>query len=189
MAKTLRFAALVRVSTEQQQKRGESLNTQTKQITQAVEQLGGTVTRWYKGQQHATAGYEHQLVDELLADAQKKRKPFDAIIVADASRWSRDNGKSKQGLKILRKNNIRFFTHSEERDLFDPPTNLFLGMYAEIGEFQANEQKRKSVLNKIELAKQGKPSAGSLPWYPSRHSGLFCASSGHRVSSCDSANV
>jgi hypothetical protein len=39
--KPVRFAALVRVSTEAQEKQGESLATQRKQILRDVERLGG----------------------------------------------------------------------------------------------------------------------------------------------------
>ena len=42
MLESLKFAALVRVSTERQGKRGESLRTQEKNIRQAVEYHGGT---------------------------------------------------------------------------------------------------------------------------------------------------
>ncbi len=41
--KPLRFAPLVRVSTEQQEKMGESLKTQKAQIEQAVKALGGVL--------------------------------------------------------------------------------------------------------------------------------------------------
>ena len=43
MSKKLRFASLIRVSTEGQQKKGESLKTQRKQIEQAMEILGGVI--------------------------------------------------------------------------------------------------------------------------------------------------
>lgn len=42
-----------------------------------------------------------------MADASKDL--FDAVIVFDPSRWSRDNKLNKEGLNILRKNSIRFF--------------------------------------------------------------------------------
>jgi site-specific DNA recombinase len=73
-----------------------------------------------------------------LADASKGI--FDAIIVADASRWSRDNRKSKEGLQIFRDNGIRFFVGTSEYDLFNPEHTFFLGMAAEFGEFQARQQ-------------------------------------------------
>ena len=82
--KPLRFAPLVRVSTEDQEKRGESLKVQQVQIEQAVKTLGGVLIPepWrYSGQEHATAGFERKKFDELLRDARKGL--FDAVIVVD----------------------------------------------------------------------------------------------------------
>ena len=59
-----------------------------------MERLGGRIVEWYGGQEHGTAGYEKKEVDRLIADAGRGR--FDAVIVTDADRWSRDNTKSTQ---------------------------------------------------------------------------------------------
>ena len=87
MAKKLRFAPLIRVSTERQADRGESLNTQRKQIEQYVDQLNGTIPKrcWkYSGQEHATVNSERKNLEQLLSDSGKNS--FDAVIVVDASR-------------------------------------------------------------------------------------------------------
>lgn len=163
--KPIRFAALIRVSTEKQEKQGESLRTQQKQITQAVESLGGKITKTYAGQEHATAGWEREQLGQLLADAGRKRKPFDAVMVVEASRWSRDNASSKAGLQVFRDNGIRFFTMTTEHDLYDPSAILFLGMSAEIAEYHARQQKQKSLLSCIERAKRiGAPTSGKKPY-------------------------
>jgi len=165
MEKKLRFAPVVRVSTEKQEERGESLNVQTKQIRQYVKSLNGVVPEYcwkYKGQEHATASHERALLDQLLADSSKDL--FDAVIVADTSRWSRDNEKNKAGIKILRNNNIRFFVGAMEFDLFNPEHNFMLGMSAEINELQAKQRNQKSILSRIEIAKRGVPATGKLPY-------------------------
>ncbi len=67
----LRFAPLVRVSTESQEKRGSSLEVQAKALKQAVKTLGGTIPKnceEYFGQEYATANYERQILDKLLSD-------------------------------------------------------------------------------------------------------------------------
>jgi site-specific DNA recombinase len=163
--KKLRFAPLIRVSTEKQEKQGESLETQKKQIQQYVKNLDGYIPDccWkYSGQEHATEGYERKNLDQLLKDS--GNDIFDAVIVCDASRWSRDNENSKAGLKILKKNGIRFFVGTSEFDLFLPQATLFLGMSTEMNEFFALEQTRKSMLNRIERAKKGMPTGGKLPY-------------------------
>ncbi|MBU3916239.1 recombinase family protein, partial [bacterium] len=101
----IKFAPLIRVSTERQEKKGESLNTQKKQIIDYVDSLDGIIPDvcWqYTGQEHATPDQERKILDKLLTDSGKGF--FDAVIVCDASRWSRDNGKNDEGLKILIKN-------------------------------------------------------------------------------------
>ena len=165
MTTPLRFAPLVRVSTESQERQGESLRTQRQQITQYVQALGGVIPDrcWdYSGQEHATPGQERAKLDKLLADAGKGL--FDAVIVCDASRWSRDNGKSKAGLEVLRQHGIRFFVGPMEYDLHAPEHTLFLGMATEINEFHARQQSLKSLQNRIERARRGLPSCGKLPF-------------------------
>lgn len=159
----LRFAPLIRVSTERQEKQGESLGLQRKQLAQAIENLGGVIHDWYGGQEHATPQQERKELDRLLADACAGK--FDAVVVADLSRWSRDNRRSRNDLEILKQHGIRFFVGQTEFDLFSPTQSLFVGMSAEFNEFFAQEQCRKSILNRIERAERaGYPSSGPQPY-------------------------
>lgn len=162
--KKLRFAGLVRVSTEPQRKKGESLETQTNAIQHATAALGASVTKWYKGDEHATAGYERKLLDALLADAQKARKPFNAVMVYDPSRWSRDNVKSTTGLDLLRDNGVLFFCQQQEFNLHDEQARLYLALNAVFGGYQVDAQIRKAMESKIARAKQGRAAVGKLPW-------------------------
>jgi DNA invertase Pin-like site-specific DNA recombinase len=159
---SLRFAALVRVSTDRQSQQGQSLITQRKEAMENIPALNGRIAAWYGGSEHATPGHEHAEVNRLLADAAKGK--FDAIHVSHPDRWSRDNGKSKQGLEILRRHKVRFFVCKQEYNLHDPTACLFLGMSAEIGEFQASNQSQKSMKNRIDRAREGKPVSGNLPF-------------------------
>ena len=140
MAKQLRIGALVRVSTEKQERQGESLHTQRSSVVHAAKSLNGKIVEWYGGQEHATPGFEKREVDRLLEDAQRGR--FDAVIMAFADRWSRDNAKSKEGLEIIRRSRVRFFVGTTEHNLFDPQARMFLGMSAEFGEFSVCSRSR-----------------------------------------------
>lgn len=163
--KPLRFAVLCRVSTEKQASdRMASLANQEKQTKAAIDAMGGTITREYKGNQHATPGYEKAMVERLLKDAQAKRKPFDAVMVAEPSRWSRDNVANASGLAVFKANGVRFFCCTTEYDLFDPMAEFVLAQFANINQFFAATQKQKVVQAKIEYAKQGRPSCGTLPY-------------------------
>lgn len=159
--KRLRFGAFVRVSTERQAKQGESLKTQTTDLTEDVLRLGGEI-QLYGGQEHATPGFEKVELDRLLRDAHTRQ--IDAVIVHHPDRWSRDNAQSKKGLEILKDAGVRFFVRSQEFDLHSPLPRFYLGMSAEIGELQASTQSQKSMENRLHRAKQGKPVCGKLPF-------------------------
>jgi site-specific DNA recombinase len=159
---SLRFAALRRVSTERQEKTGESLRTQTTEIEQAVAQLHGKIVTWYGGQEHGTPGFEKKEVDRLISDAAKGK--FNAVIVTNADRWSRDNTKSQQGLEVFKKHKVHFYVGLTNYDLFNPTQLFYLEMSATIGKFQARNQSHKSVLSRIHRAKRNIPTCGALPF-------------------------
>jgi hypothetical protein len=52
--KKLKFAALVRGSSERQIKQGSSLLTQTEEILEVVAYHDEEIYKWYRGQKHAT---------------------------------------------------------------------------------------------------------------------------------------
>jgi DNA invertase Pin-like site-specific DNA recombinase len=154
MATALRFAILARVSTETQEKEGESLAVQKKILTKCVEMLNGTIVKEYIGSESATSGEkERPILDEMLADSRKHL--FDALMVYDLSRLTRDPIKSKIILAELKKHNIRLYVQTQLYNLDSPETNLVVGLLSEINAFQAAIQVQKSVESKIELAKKG----------------------------------
>ncbi len=136
----LRFAAFTRVSTERQENRKNSLVLQRQQIENVAKELG-KIVEWYGGTaEHATPGWEKQQIAALLSDAPKGR--FNAVMVTDADRWSRDNQLSKRGLNLFKQHGIRFFILREEQDLYDEDRRFYLGISAEVGEFIAAKQRR-----------------------------------------------
>lgn len=160
-----RFAGLRRVSTERQEKQGESLSVQWSEIERCARDLGGSVVEWYGGQEHGVPGFEKKEVARLISDAQKKPRPFDAVMVTHADRWSRDNEASRAGLTKFRENGIRFFVGQTDYNLFDPMARLFLGMSAEIGDYQARSGNQRSLMARIHRAKsKNQPTAGNLPF-------------------------
>jgi DNA invertase Pin-like site-specific DNA recombinase len=157
----LRFAAIVRVSTEKQAKQGESLNVQRKQIEEAAKYLGGEVKKWCSGHEHATPDYERKLLDELMREVKEKPKEnFDAIMVYNTSRWSRDTLKNAEDIKILRDNGIRYFALTHEVNLYDPRDILLLTVDVAFNNFKAQEIKIASIHSKIARAQKNEPSSG-----------------------------
>ena len=48
--------------------------------------------------------------------------------------------------------------------MINPEQEFFLGMTAEIGEYQAKQQAQKTILNRIQRAKRNIPTGGKLPF-------------------------
>ena len=154
----MRFAPIIRVSGERQEKHGESLNTQRKQITKDVEDMGGTIPEdcWsYVGQEHSSEGFERQLMDRLLEDSAKDI--FDAVVMADISRLGRDDLYNQQAVRTLKDNGIQFYVGREEKDLFNPDHRFEITMFSAIHAHAAMLTARKACQNRIELIKQRKP--------------------------------
>jgi site-specific DNA recombinase len=158
----LRFAPLIRVSTERQEAQGESLKTQRTDLEADVKTMGGTIYKLYSGQEHGTPDYERKILDELIRDAQQNK--FDAVIIWSIDRWSRDDLRGPQDLKILKDNGIRFFVRQQEYDLHDEQNYFFIALYQLMGRTQSAGQTRKSILNRIHRAQQGFPTCGKLPF-------------------------
>jgi DNA invertase Pin-like site-specific DNA recombinase len=160
--KALRFAALVRVSTEEQEKKGESLPVQRATLQKDVERLGGEIVAWFGGAEHATAGWEKRELHRLMADVPKGK--FDALIVAYGDRWSRDNAESKKNLELLRQHRIRFFVAGVEKKLHDPTDRFTIGIETEVAEYIALLQLKKAYESRSKRLAAGVPSAGQMPF-------------------------
>lgn len=160
--KGLRFAPLIRVSTEKQEKRGESLNTQRTDLDADIKSMGGTIFKWYSGQEHATPNSERKILDALLEDA--KLKKFDAVIICYLDRWSRDNKRSAEDLDILIQNDIRFFVRQQEYNLRNEQDYFMVSLQSLIGRTVIHRQTSNSMKSRIARAKQGIPVAGKLPY-------------------------
>ena len=160
---TLNFAILARISADPPDKRKTSLETQISQCQNAVESLRGKVVKIYSGIEHGTPDYERKILSQLIEDAQAGK--FNAVMVASTDRWSRDNQKSKEYLKIFQHNGTKFFVLGMEYNLHNPESFALLSMGVEISELYASQFAYKVMMNKILRARKNIPSAsGKLPF-------------------------
>jgi DNA invertase Pin-like site-specific DNA recombinase len=159
----LRFASLTRVSTDAQEEEGQSLQTQLDQNVKNVALLGGTITaRYGDAAEHATPGWERKEMNRLIADA--PRGIFDAVIIANVDRWDRGSDAGRRAFEVFKEHGIRFFVSCTEYCFDNPEHVLFLDLAGVIGKYQAANAKKKSVLNRIARAREGRPTAGKLPY-------------------------
>lgn len=152
--KKLRFAPLVRVSSEEQSKKGESLNTQTKDLTRDIKELNGVVYKWFSGQEHSSPGDERKIFDSLLRDAEEGK--FNAVIMHRVDREGRDLLKTLKALELFRKHDIRFFVRRQEFDLHDENDVLMLHVQHVIAEYTNKRYSKDAIQNRISLAEQGR---------------------------------
>jgi DNA invertase Pin-like site-specific DNA recombinase len=160
--KQLRFAILCRVSTPKQKGKETPLAVQVENCERNVATLGGKIVERYIGQEHATPGNTRELFDAMLHDA--KGGKFDALMLDDVSRFSRDNERAEQGLAVLRKGQIKVFIGTGEYNLADPMSKFTLSVGLSVSEMYGQTMGRKSVEGKIKRAKAGIPSTGAKPW-------------------------
>lgn len=158
----LRYAILCRVSTDRQAEQGESLEVQENLLRECVKNLGGVVAKVYRGQEHSTTGYERPILDELLFDAANKE--FDAVMVYDISRWTRDTERAQMALMFLKKHNIKLYTQYTQYDFADPNQKLQYNIQAAFAEFDAEIRKRRIALARVSRAKRGWPVSGKKPF-------------------------
>jgi len=92
----LRFAPFIRCSTEDAARKGSTLEDQKAQLTPEIEKVGGTIPKWYGGQEHSSEGYERKKLDELLSDARAGK--FDAVMVVYNDRLGRYGKKQDEFL-------------------------------------------------------------------------------------------
>lgn len=157
----MKIALLIRVSTEKQEKQGESLANQEAVLRENINRLNADCLP-YIGQEHATVDSNRQQLDKLMEDA--KAGKFQAIMVYDPSRWSRDNGKSREYLDKLRDLGIRFFCGLQEFNLRNEQDRLFLHMSTEFNEYAARQMKRKSLESRLHRIRNGIPAVGKKPF-------------------------
>ena len=157
MKEKMRFAPLIRVSGDEQEKTGKGLEGQKEDIINSVEMLNGVIPKnigfKYCGQEHATVEYERKKFDELLKDCEKDL--FDAVMVNDPSRWSRAVGKSEHGIEVFKKNKIRLFINTMEYNLYDPNAANYFESQVLAAKHQASLMAYKILKSKIKRAEDG----------------------------------
>jgi hypothetical protein len=162
--KQLRFASLVRVSTEAQEEKQSSLLDQEEKNRKSVKALGGTITAEFHGQEHATEGADRKLMDALLAECQKPTRRFDAVIVNDHTRWYRDNVRNETSLRLVREHKVRYFIGQQEQDLWNEQVFNMLRFQGLMNSMTTEYLQRRSLEVRIADARKGKKTVSKVPY-------------------------
>jgi len=158
---TLRFALLIRVSSQIQDDDGHSLETQRVTLIQDVHHLGGTVTKIYEGVESAYKE-KRPILDQLIIDI--SLNIFDAIIVYDLSRLSRNTAKALTVYGHLKKHNIKLFIRTQEFDPNSPEHKMMFTVLTAVNEFHSSVNNSKAMAVKKLRAAKGFPSTGEIPF-------------------------
>jgi len=155
--KPLRFAIFARVSTEQQNKEGYSLEDQEKQLEILASNLGGIIPAncRYIGQEHTSYRSKRDILDKLLFDA--KNSLFDAVIFYNIQRIGRNNIVLQQALDKLQEYKIRIFFQNQEHYRFNPEEKVNTNIQGAFSEYHADSAAKRSLEVKISLAARGWP--------------------------------
>jgi DNA invertase Pin-like site-specific DNA recombinase len=156
------FALLIRVSSQQQDEIGHSLETQREVLTADVESLGGEVYRIYGGVESAYKKGDRPILEELLTDS--KLKLFNAVIVTELSRLSRNTEKAIILYEHFKKNDLKLFIGTQEFNPNSAEHKLMFSILSAINEHQSSMISEKAIAVKKSRAALGFPSTGEVPY-------------------------
>jgi len=98
----------------------------------------------------------------MLRDVSSKL--INAIIVVDASRWTRDSAKNADAIAHLQKHGARFFDVTREYILDNEEDLFILGVFSAMHRYVAGLYVKKGKLTRLERARRGWPHSDSLPY-------------------------
>lgn len=161
--KKIKAGGYVRVSTLRQANKGESLETQRKEIEAFAKKEGFKLAKIYadEGISGGSVKNRHAL-QELMVDASKGF--IDFVIVHRLSRLGRNARELLNNVEELHNTKIKIRFIKENIDLSTPYGRAMLVMLSSIAQLEREITAEQSLENRIALAKKGVPTAGKLPF-------------------------
>lgn len=164
--KTIRAAAYVRVSTEEQAELGYSIDAQLDNVQKFCRQKGHIMVEEY-----ADRGVSGKSIDgrfalqQLIADA--KQNKFDIVYVWKISRLARKNVDLLTIVEELNKHNVKLYSISENFDTETTMGKFSLQMMGAVAEFERNTILENVKLGMRQRARKGQWNGGSVIGYKS----------------------
>lgn len=158
---TTKIAGLVRVSSAQQAGKGWEI-VQRRMIEEACEDLPGfKIVKWYEGVESATKR-KRPILDSLLADAE--RGLWDAVMVYDATRWSRNLKESEEARAHLYKHGKAFYVGRQLIDPREPGQKLTGRVQTAVAEHETDLFRLRVMRKKVAKGADGKWPYGEVPY-------------------------
>jgi site-specific DNA recombinase len=161
----MRVALYVRVSTEEQAVEGFSINGQIDILTQYCISSEYDVVKVYKDEGYSAKTLNRPQLSTLLTDC--KLNKFDAVMVWDVSRLSRNLSDSLKVIEELNKEHVTFFSYNEKNWTSTPSEKFSFQIMGAVAEFQRSQTITNVKLGMSRRANEGKWNGGIVLGYNS----------------------
>ncbi|WP_217486908.1 recombinase family protein [Cytobacillus firmus] len=162
----MKVALYVRVSTEEQAEEGFSINGQIKTLVEYCKRSNYKIVEIYKDEGISGKSLDRPSLKKLLKDS--KNGKFNMLMVWKISRLSRKQLDFLSVIDELEKNNVSFFSYSENIDASTPTGKAMLQMMGSFAELERNMILENVKMGMTQRAKEGKWNGGSVLGYSSK---------------------
>jgi len=149
-------AIYIRVSTDEQAKSGYSVEAQKKNLTEYCKRYNFDLIEYYIDSGFSGAKLERPELQRLIADTDQGL--IDSVIVWRMDRLSRKMKHLLYLLDLFEKNNVKFYSMTENFDVKTPVGKLLINMLGSIAEFE-----RESIIQRINAVKETRKVKKKLP--------------------------
>lgn len=161
----MKAVGYIRVSTPQQAKEGESLDTQRQAIEKFVEsKQGWELVRIYsdEGISGTKTKEQRPALKELYEDAKKKK--FEYVVIHRLSRFGRNARDLLNNVHALKENGVRLVSIKDNFDDSTPSGRLTLTVLSAVAETEREIIEEQMKENKFARWKDGRTIVGHLPF-------------------------
>ena len=159
----MRVAIYARVSSEKQVEKDLSIPAQLKSLKKYAADRGWEVVREYIDEAESARTANRPQFKGMVAEAKRKGKPFDTILVWKLSRFARNREDSILYKSLLRKHGVQVLSINEPID-DSAAGKLLEGMIEVIDEFYSSNLAEDVLRGMAENASKGFYSGGNPPF-------------------------
>lgn len=150
----MKVAVYARVSSEKQAENDLSISAQIKEMAKYAKRNNMTIVKEFIDEAESARSANRPAFQEMITQAKKKEKPFDAILVWKLSRFARNREDSIIYKSLLRKHGVSVISINEQVD--DTPSGRLLeGIIEVIDEFYSLNLAQDTIRGLRENAMRG----------------------------------